>query len=290
MDKFIDVSNHQGTINWDQVKASGRIGAICKASEGISYADPTFHTNFNALAALSMVRGAYHFARPTTNSATSEANFFLSVISTIKPTDILVLDIEVGTGSLSAWALQWLQIVKDKTGITPWIYSYGSFFSSHLTDPKLSSYPLWIAAYQSTIPPVRAPWTSIQAWQHSSKIVVPGVAGNCDESYLISPISPPQGAVVAMYTPNLILEPIAAYLAYNGGFYLCADSGALYAFDAPGIRGPNGKDYFIGRHVAKLYPGDSTDPIIPTYIARVAGGIIIETTSGEWYGPYVPTP
>lgn len=291
MDKFIDVSNHQGTVNWDQVKASGRIGAICKTTEGVSYTDPTFHSNFNALASRNMIRGAYHFARPDNHTAVAEANYFLSTLGAFRPDDILVLDIEVGTGSLSVWALQWLQVIQQKTGITPWIYSYGPFFSAHLTDPKLAAYPLWLAAYQSTQPSVHKPWTSMKAWQHSSSIQVPGVSGNCDESYLLSPLtSPPKGVITAMFSPNLILEPIAAFLNYNGGTYLAADSGAFYAFGAPGILGANGQPYFVDRHVAALYPGDTTAPEVPTYINRVAGGLIIRTTSNEWYGSYVPTP
>src|ERR1700745_3580154 len=133
MDKFIDVSNHQGLVNWDAVKSSGRIGAICKATEGVSYTDPTFQTNFTALDARAMVRGAYHFAHANTNSVASEVDHFLSVVGPTKLGDILVLDIESGTGDLAAWALQWLQSVKQRTGITPWLYSYGSFITSHVS-------------------------------------------------------------------------------------------------------------------------------------------------------------
>lgn len=284
MNKFIDVSNHQGVVNWDSVKAAGIIGGIAKATEGASYTDPYFKGNWKSLNDRGMVRGAYHFARPDSHSASVEANYFLNAIGPVNPWDILVLDIEVGTGNLGAWALQWLQIVKQKTGVTPWVYSYGPFLSAHLTTPGLEAYPLWIAAYQSTQPAPRSPWTSLEAWQYTSSAQVPGVSGNCDESYLIGTLPP--RTVKAMYTPNLILEPIAADLFYNGGHYLAADSGAFYAFGAPAILGPNGQPYFAGRHVAKLYPGDSTDPAIPAYIGRVAGGLIIETTSAEWYGPY----
>lgn len=105
----------------------------------------------------------------------------------------------------------------------------------------------------------------------------------------INSLLPPK-EVKPMYNPNLVLEPIAASLAYNGGVYLAADSGAFYAFNAPAIRGPNGEAYFAGRHVAAIYPGDSTDPEIPSYIGRVVGGLIVRTTSNEWYGPFVKTP
>lgn len=98
----------------------------------------------------------------------------------------------------------------------------------------------------------------------------------------------PVKEIKPMYSPNLVLEPIAASLAYNGGVYLVADSGALYAFNAPAIVGANGQPYFVGRHAARLYPGDTTDPEVPSFIARVPGGLIIRTTSNEFYGPYTP--
>lgn len=101
----------------------------------------------------------------------------------------------------------------------------------------------------------------------------------------INSLLPPK-EVKPMYSPLLVLEPIAAMLKYNGGVYLVADSGALYAFGAPGIIGANGQSYFAGRHAALLYPGDTTDPEVPAYIRRVVGGLIIRTTSNEFYGPF----
>lgn len=92
----------------------------------------------------------------------------------------------------------------------------------------------------------------------------------------------------AMFSPNLVLEPIAAYLSYNGGTYLAADSGAFYAFGAPSIGGPNGQPYFAGRHVARLYPGDTTDPEVPDFVGRAAGALIVRSTSNEWYGLFRP--
>jgi hypothetical protein len=100
----------------------------------------------------------------------------------------------------------------------------------------------------------------------------------------------PVTEVKPMYDPPLVLEPIAASLEFNGGTYLAASSGAFYAFGAPAIRGPNGQPYFVGRKVAELYPGNSMDPVIPSYVTRTPNGIIVRTTSNEWYGPYTPTP
>src|ERR1043165_5723604 len=77
----IDVSHYNGTINWTQVSAAGKTFAWCKATEGISYTDPTYATYMTGGNAAGVVMGAYHFARPASNSATDEANHFLAVAS-----------------------------------------------------------------------------------------------------------------------------------------------------------------------------------------------------------------
>ena len=41
----IDISHYQGTINWSQVKTSGKIFAWCKATEGTGTTDATFAAN-----------------------------------------------------------------------------------------------------------------------------------------------------------------------------------------------------------------------------------------------------
>ena len=42
----IDVSHWQGTVNWTSVRNSGKVFALCKATEGTTYTDPTFATNW----------------------------------------------------------------------------------------------------------------------------------------------------------------------------------------------------------------------------------------------------
>ena len=60
----IDVSRWQGIINWAQVKADGFQFAIIKASEGGTFVDPDFASNWAAAKAAGLVRGAYCFTRP----------------------------------------------------------------------------------------------------------------------------------------------------------------------------------------------------------------------------------
>lgn len=93
--------------------------------------------------------------------------------------------------------------------------------------------------------------------------------------------------ITPMFNPPLVLEPIAAELEHNGGVYLLASSGALYAFGgAPAIRGANGQPYFVNRLAARAYVGD--DPALPPHAKGAHEGISIQTVSDEWYGPLMP--
>jgi hypothetical protein len=62
--KGIDVSHYQGSINWKDVKNGGFSFAMAKATEGLTYVDPTFGTNYAGMHAVGLVRSAYHFGRP----------------------------------------------------------------------------------------------------------------------------------------------------------------------------------------------------------------------------------
>jgi lysozyme len=266
-----DVSNYQGLVDWGQVLASGRAGGICKATEGTNFVDGQFIRNWTALGGMpDAVRGCYHFARVGSSLPAQQADRFVSIVRTVKPGDILVLDLEVGDGNLSSWAGEWLAEVQRLTYLTPWLYSYGPFIRAHLTDPALARYPLWLAAYQTTPPACPPPWTTYKLWQHTDAAVIPGISGPCDES--VGTVDQPQ-KVAPMYNPPLVLEPIVADLSCpTGGVWLLAASGAVYAFGgAPYLGAPNGKSYFQGRTAAQLRLVNSQYQVV--------------ATSGETYGP-----
>lgn len=201
--RILDVSSYQGQVDWAAVVGSGRAGGICKATEGLGYVDRTFARNWQILGGMNATRGAYCFAQPDRAAPEPTAQRFLSVVGPVKPTDILVLDLEVGNGDLSAWALRWLALVKARTGITPWLYSYAPFIRAHLTDPALAAYPLWLAAYQRPPPVCPAPWHSYILWQHTDSAAVPGIAGKVDESVGDLPAS----VVVPVVAASVVAVP-----------------------------------------------------------------------------------
>tara|TARA_Y100001933_G_scaffold248756_1_gene283035 strand:+ start:378 stop:620 length:243 start_codon:yes stop_codon:yes gene_type:complete len=60
----IDVSHHQGAIDWAKVKAAGVHYCFMKATEGSTFKDKRFDFNWNQAKAHGIIRGAYHFFRP----------------------------------------------------------------------------------------------------------------------------------------------------------------------------------------------------------------------------------
>ncbi len=57
----IDVSNHQGIIDWSEVAADDVRFAYVKATEGKTFVDPYFAGNWAAARAAGVRTGAYHF-------------------------------------------------------------------------------------------------------------------------------------------------------------------------------------------------------------------------------------
>ena len=243
--RIIDTSNHQGTVDWGAVLGSGVAGAILKATEGTSYRDPTFPAGWAALGARHAIRGAYCFGHPDQDPV-AQADYFLSYVTPhgLEPSDILVLDLEVGNGNMDAFAWNFLVHVQAETNIRPMFYSYGPFIRAHLTDRRLAAFPLWLAAYQPSPPAAPAPWTSYVLWQHTDSAQIPGVAGNCDESI--------GNIITEAQAMARISNAVAAHRRPGGGpeqFAVIGRDGSMFCFNGapycdaynahPELGGPN---------------------------------------------------
>jgi lysozyme len=189
----VDVSYHQGTIDWSRVAASGKRFAFARASAGTLTADSAYATNRAGARAAGLAVGAYHYGNPDTapNDAANEAAWFLRNAS-IGPGDLVpVLDLEVANGlsatALTGWAQTWLANVESATGVKPIVYTNRSFWSTSMADTEWfgrNGYRLWIAQWTTAAQPTLpandwggAGWT---VWQHSSTGSVPGIGGAVD--------------------------------------------------------------------------------------------------------------
>lgn len=178
----IDVSHFQGVVDWRQVAQAGMSFAFAKATEGITYVDPQFATNWAGIRAAGLLRGAYHFYEAN-DDATAQAQHFLSTVQLAAGDLPPVLDVETTAGASDEqiWSgvSTWLQIVEQETGRQPILYTAPGFWSSHQPDLALTRYPLWLADYAAH-PVLPTGWTSWLFWQHSQTGSVAGVTGAVD--------------------------------------------------------------------------------------------------------------
>ncbi|RUY87640.1 GH25 family lysozyme, partial [Mesorhizobium sp. M7A.F.Ca.CA.003.01.2.1] len=91
----IDVSHHQGRIDWPRVAADDVAFAVIKATEGGDHVDDAFAKNLEEARAAGLAVGAYHFftfCRP----GADQAKNFISVVPHDQPLLPPVVDIEFG--------------------------------------------------------------------------------------------------------------------------------------------------------------------------------------------------
>jgi lysozyme len=96
----IDVSHFQGTINWASEKAQGRMFGVASVGDG-SFQDPTFATNWAAMKAAGVIRGAYQYFEPGQDPI-MQANIMIAKVGMLGDGDLpATIDVEV-TGGQSA--------------------------------------------------------------------------------------------------------------------------------------------------------------------------------------------
>lgn len=189
MKKGIDVSHHNGIIDWGKVKAAGVDFAIIRTGYGrqsVKQIDTQFEENYKAAKAAGVPIGAYHYSYATdVAQAEAEANFMLSLIKGKKFEYPIYFDIEEKTqAKLSARTCG--NIIKafcnkiEAAGYWAGVYSYDAFFGSNVADDIESRYALWVARVENVKP---TQVTNYQMWQYSFKGKVNGINGDVDLNY-----------------------------------------------------------------------------------------------------------
>jgi GH25 family lysozyme M1 (1,4-beta-N-acetylmuramidase) len=192
----VDVSQHQGSIEWEQVRADGVRFAIAKCSEGQDFTDPTWsRARVDAIRKAGLTLGVYHYLRPRPGrTGDVEADWAVNVAHGTgwgKEGDVrLVVDIEeteLGRHATHRYIGQFVRRVHELAGHKPVIYTFPFFWTS-LGNPNNFGCPLWIAHFEVDRPSVPSPWTQAAIWQHTSRGRVPGVGGNVDLNRAMGPL------------------------------------------------------------------------------------------------------
>ncbi len=183
----IDISHHQGNINWSELREKGLINEtpirfiMIKATEGSTRVDENFKDNFYQAREYGFTRGAYHFYS-VHSPAKRQAEFFIKNVKLENGDLPPVLDVEhkpknQTDDAFKTSILEWLDIVEQHYGVKPIIYTYYKFKTQYLSDPVFDQYPYWIAHYYVDEVEYQGPW---KFWQHTDVGRLPGIEGNVD--------------------------------------------------------------------------------------------------------------
>lgn len=168
MTRGLDISHHNGVMNWPSLKEKSFQFAIFKATEGTHFVDKMFKENVKQASREGFLVGAYHFFRPASD-AIDQANHFLHTISDqvlhLPPT----LDWEVSDNVRSGVQIQaarsWLSLVETRFKRKPIIYGSPSFLTDLGLPLSFADHALWIANYGVSAPKIPKPWHKYAIWQ-----------------------------------------------------------------------------------------------------------------------------
>ncbi len=187
----IDVSEHQGKINWKSVKTDF---AILRAGYGreISQKDKQFDNNYKGCKANNIPCGAYWYSYAvTTQDARKEAETCLEIIKGKTFEYPIYFDIEerrqlaLGKTACTAIAKAFLEVV-EKAGYWVGIYSSKSHLENYFSNEICQRYAVWVAHYGVGKTTYRG---QFGIWQKSSAGAVAGISGCVDlnECYIDYP-------------------------------------------------------------------------------------------------------
>lgn len=196
--KIIDVSVHQGNINWKKVKAAEVNGVIIRAGYGKGNVDGKFKVNIEgAIASGIKYIGVYWFSYAyTLDMARREAQFCNDIVAPYKK--------YLNLGVYFDWEYDSMNYAK-KNGITPnkslitdmnlyfcrkitdlgykaGYYLNRDYSRNYIDDTKLKSYRRWYAWYNESQP------TDCYVWQFTSSGRVSGIIGDVDLNKLMTAI------------------------------------------------------------------------------------------------------
>ena len=246
--KGIDVSNHNGNINFNKVKLDGVEAVYIKATEGTTYRDSYLDTNYSNAHYVGLKTGFYHFLVGTSAPETQATNFYNAIKD--KTSDLIpMLDIESNFDGLMDYALRFIAKFKELSNMPIGVYTYTGFMSN--LDNRLAAYPLWEANYNNN------PWnlssnffTNRVGHQYSESGSVNGINTKVDMNEFND------GILLSTSKGEWIQDDIGWWYEHSDGSYTKCDwekiDGEWYYFDYKGymVTGwlhltSNNQDYYF---------------------------------------------
>ena len=194
LEKGIDVSKWNGSINWNKVKSSGIDYVIIRAGYGTSTVDPNFKSNIEGASAAGLKIGVYWFSYATSvDKVKIEAEKCLETINPYKNNISYPVYFDYEYDSVDYASEKDITITKDLasemantfintiklSGYDTGLYTNQDFSNKYFNTELLYSNNLWIAQYNSQCT-FNKPY---MMWQYTDKGSVDGINGYVDMNY-----------------------------------------------------------------------------------------------------------
>lgn len=178
----IDVSHHQGYIDWDTVANAGVRGMIHKATEGTSFEDDMRAQNCSEALACGLGIATYHWLSPGSDPVDQMA-FYIDVVRPCKG-ERVVIDYEEDGCTLGQLHEAVRALLDSELDLKITVYS-GHLLKEQLGDTQdeyLAAHTdLWLAQYTSgSISWPEGTYPEWRLWQYSENGVIPGI----DDAYV----------------------------------------------------------------------------------------------------------
>lgn len=191
----IDVSYHQGEIDWQRVAADGIDFAIMRVGyrgyeTGEINLDDRFHTYINGALDAGLEVGVYFYSQAVTaEEAIEEANFVMEQVQRYDITFPIVYDWEITEAetartnktapyAVTECAAAFCDTIADG-GYVPMVYGSLKFALFKLDMSKLKDYGFWYAEYKHGYNEPMYPY-DFKIWQYASDGKVDGIEGDVD--------------------------------------------------------------------------------------------------------------
>lgn len=185
----IDISKHNGTVDWNAVKNAGVEFVILRcgyrgSASGVLVEDEKFRTNIKGATAAGLKVGIYFFSQAVNEmEAVEEASLTLSLIKGHKISYPVYIDVEAASGRADGLsAAERTKVVKAfcetvrDSGYTAGVYSNKNWFAEKMDTGAFGNYRIWLAQYTES-PTYTGRY---EMWQYSSRGTIPGIKGDVD--------------------------------------------------------------------------------------------------------------
>lgn len=185
----IDVSEHNGTLNWDAIKKGGIGFAIIRSSWGHFVEDTQFRRNVNECERVNMPYGLYHYSYVSNDSEMKqEADGFVKLCKSCKPSYPCYIDMEDADGWKSQLGVSDAMNVEtcyytcsalEKAGFYAGIYANLDWLNNRINSSRLNRFDKWVAQWAA----VNTYKGDYGMWQYTSDGNISGYNGRMDMDY-----------------------------------------------------------------------------------------------------------